>query len=325
MWLAEYTATALTLSDSSRQRLQCPRKYELGKLYGHARNLSVGDEDSYAADVGNAMHRAWQTWIATHDKDRAVESLIAHYPWHLQRNGNDDRSAEACYSTLDALIHHPLDARYQVAEVAVGGEQRKAIEVPFRIELKGIDLCNDSGATLPIYFVGFIDAIMFDTASEQFSAWDLKTTRDDKPDYTLKFLRDPQCLPYGYVLEAALGQAPSTLNVSYLIARIDALAPRIVHYSFRKNAYDIAEWAFLIRRDILAIREYIALGLFPRNGKECFKYAPCPYDDICDCRVPSDTRIWLDQRFGVQPQTQPHYTAAETDPWFNITLEINDE
>jgi len=309
-----YRLPALYVSDSSMSvARKCMRKFELMKLYGHNRN---DDELSLAPEVGHTLHQAYQTYMITRDKDKAIWALINRYPALLNQNPNDTRSLEACYSTLEEMFDHPINARYKIATVVINGEERPAVEVPFRIKLNGLSLFNN--IEIPVYYDGYIDLILFDTVEQKFAVIDIKSTRIAKNDYTMKWANDPQCLPYAYIIQKIVGQPTESLDIKYLVAYIDALNPRVLMYEFTKTKKDIEEWGYNLIVTLMNMQNFAEQGHFPKNGKSCDDWGPCKYADVCGYRHHEQITQYLDLQFGT-----PTWEKPDFNPWFNLNLTIN--
>lgn len=308
-----YDLTELALSDNSLNSrfATCPRKFELAKLYRHAHNEQ---DDMLAADAGTALHRAWQQWLITGDKDIAEWTLFANYPLPLIDKSNDQRSLYAAMSTLQLLINHAIGAEYQVALIDTPTGQRPAIEVPFRIALHNVFLFPEI-REVPVFYDGYIDAIMYSAAARTFPVFDLKTTRKDRLDFTVSYKRDEQCLPYGYVLNRIVGEHIAMLTVHYMVAFIDLLAPRVQHLEFTKTQSQIEAWAFHLAKRVRDMQLYAQIGEFPKYGRACDTYRPCVYNDVCDYTQPEGIRNWLDLVLGPR-------TAVPFVPWFTLELTI---
>ncbi len=309
----DYRLPALYVSDSSMATARrCMRKFELMKLYGHLRNDGGG---SLAPECGHALHQGYQEYCKSHNKNDAIWAMINRYPATLNNNPNNARSMEACYSTLDEMFDHPINARYKIAYVKVDGEDRPAIEVPFRITLNGINLFRDY--EIPIHYDGFIDLILFDTVEQKFVVTDIKTTRIARSDYTMMWCNDPQCLPYAYVIEKVLGQPANSLDIKYLVAYIDALEPRVLTYDFTKTADDISDWGFNFASDIMRMKAFAEMGHFPKNGKACDDWGSCQYAQVCGYKHPNQIIQYLDLQFG-----KPIWVKPDFKPWFHLNLTI---
>lgn len=313
-----YNITALDMSDSSlNNRFKtCARKFELAKLYAHGRGER---EDSLAADAGTCLHSGYQTFLATGDRRAGTWALMKNYPYRLQPRRMGERSIEALYATYLEMLAHPLDSRFQLATVNHKGKLLPAVEVPFRITFTNVSLSTER--FIPIRYIGFIDAILFDTLTQEFVVVDIKTTRKPRSDYSVMFGRDPQCLPYAYVLEAIQQRPVTQLNVKYFIAYIDAMEPRVLSYDFPKSAIDVQEWGFNMAKDLRDIQMYASLGYFPRNGKACDTYQVCQYNNVCDYREHSAIENYLLLTYG--PEKPGDLTGRpEFDPWFELDLAI---
>lgn len=311
---SEYTTDGIALSNSSLGILNtCARKFELRKVYGHARNER---EDTVATGSGHALHAGIQNYWTTRDREAATAAFLLRYPAHLQQSHNSDRSLQACYSTLLEMMEHPFDARYKLACIEHNDETRAAVEVPFRIQFPGVSAFPDR--YVPFFYDGYIDAILLDTLMQEYVVCDVKTTRKWRQDYSTMFQRDPQCLPYAYVLQKALNQPTDSLRVLYMVAYIDAMAPRVFSYEFPKTAEDIQQWAFTTAFDISMTRQYASLGFFPRRGSQCDTYGICEYNDVCDYTDPAAIRQWLSLAY----PTNKGAIDPEFDPWFTINLTI---
>ncbi len=175
----------LILSDSSLTGVweKCKRKLEFHKFYFSSR----GGPDHDQA-VGHAMHKAWQVWITEKDEQKTLETLIRAYPADLTDTmyRYDDRkfydatkpkSIESCYATTMEIMGNERLSGYAIANiVCIDGETRPAVEVEFCF-----DLVNNDGSPFTIngrkvFYIGFIDAIMFDTLTGDYVVKDLKTT-----------------------------------------------------------------------------------------------------------------------------------------------------
>lgn len=311
-----YDIPYLALSDSSVNGTYqtCNHKFELRKLYDHDKS---DRQETIATGAGHALHKAYQTYLQTNDKNQGAAALMFEFPSDLQRSPNDVRSLEACYSSYLEMLANPLDGQYKLASILVDNEERPAIEVPFRITFKDLSLLKDKN--IPIYWDGYIDAILWDTVKQEYVVVDIKTTRKSRYDYTEMFKRDPQCLPYAYVLERVLGQPATALRVIYFVVYIDAMTPVANQYPVYKTEEDIKEWAFTAAMDINAIRTFAQLGFFPRRGKSCDVYNVCEYAEVCDYNDPQAIRNWLDLAYG-----KPDFDnrAKEFQPWFELSLTI---
>lgn len=278
-----YPIKKLVLSHSSRSSFRrCTRLLEFGKMFGDA-----SDQDEFfAAECGKALHEGTQEYLISHDENAAIMAFAIAFPYELEymKYENQARSLEACYATLMQLIQSPIMDRYELIHIKTKfGDTRPAVEVPFAIEI------TDSPFPLPIYFVGFIDAILYDRIDDVYLVNDIKTTRMRIDDYSTRYEYDEQTVPYGIILEHILGKKIDEFRVSYLSAFIDILEPRVTLYNFTKTQDHIYDWFRGLCEDIGRIAKYYSQQYFPRatNGETCFSFnRPCWFADYCANRNP---------------------------------------
>jgi len=282
--LSNYPTKALVISHSSRSSFRrCARIFEFSKLYGDRDDRS----EAFAGDVGNALHRGFQEYLISKDEKQAVLKFLMAYPTEIEYNDprNSPRSLEASYATLQELIRSPIVDEYELVKIKTRfGDERPAIEVPFAIEIIG------SPFPIPVYFVGFIDAILFSKIKKTYMVDDIKTTRLSLLDMSARYEFDEQTVPYGIILEQVLGHEIGEFDVSYLSAYIDLLEPRVRLYPFTKNTGHINDWYVGLCDDIGRMWRYYKNEFWPRatNGDTCLAFnRACYFLEYCSFRDPS--------------------------------------
>lgn len=314
--MSSYPLKNLTLSHSSRSSFRrCARLLEFGKFYGD----SSEREEAFAAECGTALHVGFQNYLIYREENRAVFAFLLAYPHHLEfmrPENHYNRSLEACYATLMELLRSPILDQYELVYINTRfGDTRPAIEVPFAIEL------TNSPIDLPTYFIGFIDAILFDKYSGTYLVDDIKTTRVRITDYSARYEFDEQTVPYAIILEHILNQPINELRVSYLSAYIDLTEAKVSMYNFTKTQDHIQDWYRGLCEDIGRIAKYYKKEWFPRatNGDTCFSYnRACYFNDYCSSRDPKIITRMLNNkvREGLFPENK--------EPWIMAQLEWKD-
>lgn len=302
----------LRLSYSSLTTYEtCARKLEFKKFYS-----IPGENVSLAGEVGHALHDGWQDYIIHGDREHAIGAMMLSYPIHLNDDPSHDRSLEACYATLNAMIDSTQLLEYEVAEIhCLDGQIRKGVEVPFRIDIKNFSLSDDE--YIPVYFVGFIDLILRHRIDGTFTTTDIKTHRLKPHDLTAKYMYDDQCIPYGLVLERALGQEIESFFTRYYSVYVDIQKPHCKLYKFPKNKNDIHDWARGFYIHLQNIKTYYQLGWFPRNGNSCMSWnRPCEFFDTCNSRDPGVIEMEIASKF------KNPYQDRYTEPWIHVELEL---
>ena len=305
-WLDE-----LRISHSSLSLFHsCAQKFEFAKMLG----LPRGD-DSFDGDVGKAMHESYQTFLTTQDTDAALFELMYQYPYHLMDEDPtkaNNKSLEACYATMNQVFTHAGLAHYEIASINVNGEERPAIEVPFEIEIKGFTL--DENKPIRIFYIGFIDAVLFDYVSLSYKVTDLKTHRDNSDDLTAKYMNSDQVIPYGFVIQQLIDPDITAFDASYISAFIDIVNPKVRVYDFPKYLIDIENWARGLYIDLQQIKTFYNLGWWKKDGNSCMSFRrPCKYLDECQLTNPGDKR----QQFLLGPDK-----GRNVEPWVKIQLEL---
>lgn len=302
----------LRLSYSSLGTLEgCPRKFEFNKLYPQP----VNNRDSFAADVGSALHAGYQEYLVSRDADKALWELALAYPYALEQlEERDDRGLEACVSTLEEMIDSFAFGEYVLAEIKhPDGRLVPAIEVPFEIRIKGVTLPDGRG----IAFVGFIDAIMRHLLTNQFRTLDIKTHRRTLKDANANYVYNAQQIPYGLVIEqvAHPDDDLSAFEVLYLDTYVDLLEPRVTEYEYKKDREDMQEWLTNTILQAQMIQRYQQMNYFPRTSGGCLTWnRPCQYLDVCMSRDKEQITKYL--MLG-EEEAIPRYTV----PW--IVVEID--
>lgn len=304
----------LEISHSSRGTLAgCARKFELYKFYPRNR----GREDGFAADVGTALHHAYQDYLIHEDEDRAQWILMTKYPYMLElsqkvHGPENDRSLEACLATLDEMIASPRMTEYELATVRrPDGIEVPAIEVPFAIRFTDLILPDGRG----LAYTGFMDAIMRHKFTGQYRTMDIKTSRDRLKDKTPKYVFNSQQNPYGMVVEHLAGQAIESFEVLFFDCFVDLVDPNVVMWPFTRTREDMQEWLLDVVLDFQNIQRFMELNHFPRTSHGCLSFnRPCPYLDICPSRDRDYVMEWF--LMGKEPVSNPR-----EEPWIVFELE----
>jgi hypothetical protein len=253
---------------------------EFRQLYGVPRAV----DDNYAGDVGNAIHRGYGAWLATEDETEAILSFGMAFPYEQEflKAGQSSRSMEAAFGSLLALMHSGFLQQYQVVKInTLDQGVRYGVEIPFAFHI------TNAPMAVPVYFVGFIDCVLYDNHRDRYIVTDLKTTRQKLDDPTAKFQFDQQTIPYGIILEHILGRTIEEIEVAYLYDYIDLLQPKVRLLEYRRTLDDVMDWKRGLCETVERIAGYYNSGWFPRavNGDSCIAYnRACEFHDVCSYR-----------------------------------------
>ena len=303
----------LRLSFSSQSTLRgCGQRFAFSKFYPRG-----SWDTSLAGEVGHCLHTGYQDYMVNEDRDHAMWSMMKRYPIDLNSMPTNNISMEACHSTMNKMMDSHMYMEHEIAQiVCLDGETRPAIEVPFEINIKGIEIEQD-GRSIPVRYIGFIDAILYGISTGEYLVVDIKTTRVNLGDKTVLYIFDQQGTPYAMVLERVLGHALNYLQVNYMSVYIDIKEPKVTPYSFVRTEEDVKEWARGLLLDIELVNNYIKIGQFRRNSKSCWAFGRrCGYFDVCQHRENKEyVMSWMLN--GVSPIPEPEFV-----PWISLDLEL---
>ena len=302
----------LMLSNSSLLLFDnCARKFEFKKLFECA-----PDDTGLDAEVGNALHRAYQAYLITRNEEQAIFELLLAYPYLLNCNPLNDRSVEAAYATLMSIIQAQSLINYEVVEIIdMEGVKRPAIEVPFELIIKGFSLADTE--EIPVSFIGYIDAILFNNETGEYCVADIKTHRNRLLDLTPEYLYAMQCLPYALVLQRMLNLELQGFDVHYIAAYVDIQEPRTQLYTFNKTMEDVSDWARFLLLKLNELKFMFNTGWFPRKNGHCVNFMKaCPYLDFCCVREHEDARRLAE--INIDNKRKPYVFK----PWVQIELEL---
>lgn len=301
--MEQYPVSVLEISDSTWNSFHsCPRKLEFAKLYG----INLRDR-TVSSSGGNALHEATGDYLINRDKEQAIFTLIKNYPIDLCSNPLWKWSLEASYATLLKIMNY-LDTHTELELAFIG--DTPAVEVPFII-----NIIHHIDGLMPVKYRGYIDFIFYNRIDNKYKVIDLKGTTFNTADYVPMWKYNGQCLPYALLLKSALNENIETLDVEYLISKVDLLSPEIHPLEFHKSEQDIKEWAQDLMVDLQAIKTYIEMQWFPRRSKGCVSFGRlCKFYHICDSRKMSTIKQMLASMELEEPK--------EFEPLITLDLEI---
>lgn len=288
----------------------CLRKFEFNKLYPRR----ARDSDAFAADVGTALHHGYQDYLVHQDLDRAIWVLMRDYP-HLASFSQrfDDRSLEACISTLEEMTYEANMTEWQLMNIKKpDGSIVPAVEVPFALRLKGIVLPDGRG----VEYTGFMDAALRHVGHGAVRTMDIKTHRRTIIDATPKYVYDSQQVPYGIVLEHLTGETVERFEVLYLDTFVDLTNPRCQLYPFSKDSEDLQEWLINTVLRVQRIQRAMEMDYFPRADGGCLNWnRPCHFLDVCQTRDKEAVTEWL--MMGEEPAEE-----KREEPWIIAEIDV---
>lgn len=293
-----YPITEILLSNSTLMlEDSCSRKFEFSKMYGFNVN-----SDSLSSIGGQILHECMAVWYKTKSKDETIYHLIRNYPISLCSNPLWNWSREQMYASLICLINYlERNKHLELAQIRTdAGELVPAVEVPFVINMK-----HNIPNFYPVKYRGFIDFVFYNRIENSYFVIDLKNTAWNLSDYTPLYRYSPQILPYGLVLSKALGEEITSLEVEYLVNKLDLMNPRIIPIKFLKSKEDIQEWFMFLHLKLMNLKTYTDLKWFPRTPSGCISFSrKCKFYDLCSSRHPQTIQLMID-KLVKEPREEP--------------------
>lgn len=305
--------TALRLSDSSRQTFHtCARLLEFKKFY----NINLR-QNSLPGDVGSAYHAGYQEFFRTGDVFAAWKTLLFNLPDGVtDMPPSSPYSLETTYAVFTAMLKHKFNSQYEITQIQTPAGLQPAIEVPIRININGFNLSSDPAVNIPVYYVGFIDLILYDILNNCYIICDIKTHTNNMNDLTAKYAFADQLLPYAMVLESVLGHTLENFKVLYFSVLRSLDNPQPVVYEFQKTHEDVQDWIKGFILDLKTIKQYYHMQWFPRRSAACIAYnRVCPFLNFCSSR---NTKTIHDMLLLLEDSHQ----EKEVNPLLTLDLDI---
>lgn len=284
----------------------CPRRFEF--LHSWLR-APERERDSYAADVGTALHEATQDYVGFMHvyggHEAALESayftLAKHWPWEVEERrikekktlGN--RTFGTAILMLEEIVKHVIWDEWELVSIEGFGP---AIEVPYRIIHKSLgDIPLKRGHRGYIATQGKMDFILRHRRSGRYKVVDLKTTEKTLPSHDAAFYFSGQGSNYGLVLAHALGidWEIQGIDVTYLIAHFDTWNQQVYPLNYSYDGEEIQDQINAKIDRLERMVKYARQNYWPRRQHGCDFYGvPCGFLDICKRRDDKFIENWFD-------------------------------
>lgn len=249
------------LSEYSMNLLNtCERKFQKDRLLVPEAPL-IESAPSPVLIRGSAFGIGVQTYLLTGDIDKAVyQTWLAYFPevYDEQKKIYQWRTINNLLCCKDALDR--IRARYKVAVF----EGKPAVELSFRLDI------DDKW-----YYVGYIDAVLYDTVSNIYVTFEVKTTAYKLIDLTPMYKNSGQALGYSIVIDKIVGEKQSKYGVLYFVCRDqqgDNFVPDVYVFPFTKTLLDRLRWFYTVGLDVQRLNTMLENDLFPMRGNSCVTF-----------------------------------------------------
>lgn len=253
----------------------CPRRFLLEKLtadgssdetdnidflYGHAVGGGVQNY-SHTRDIRSAVWESFLSWKG----DLGIELL--------------PKKKSFWYALIGVMkFAGEIGELLGEWEIAVLSDGKPAIELAFRL-----DLGNG------YFYMGHIDAVLWNPNTRQFMVLELKTTGFNSVN-DAQYKNSAQALGYSLVVDIIAHQLhadASNYQVLYAVYKAGVMEWEAI--PFVKSRYQRAAWIFDLRLDCSVLTMFRELNHFPCHGESCYAFfRPCEYFGNCDIKSELD-------------------------------------
>ena len=249
----------------------CPRKFLLEKLTA---DTSSDETDNIDFLYGHAVGAGVQNYAHTRDIRMAVwDSFLA---WRGDLSIDLEKKKKSFWYALVGVMKFAGEIGELLGEweIAVQADGKPAIELAFRL-----DLGNG------YFYMGHIDAVLWNPASKQFMVLELKTTGFNSIS-DAQYKNSAQALGYSLIVDILAGLLNASANnyeVLYCVYKAGIMEWEAI--PFMKTRYQRAAWLFAIRLDCSILEMYRNVAHFPIHGENCYNFfRPCEFFGTCDIK-----------------------------------------
>lgn len=306
----------------------CPRRFEFLHMWLKA---PESESDSYAADVGTALHEASQQFLrCAHSKsmqdtalaeEEAAMTLLKWWPWEVEDRMRREskaigqRTIGNAFLMLDEIQNSMAWRDWELVEIENFGP---AIEVPYRIIHKSFGTVPTPRGTQAFFVTqGKMDLILRHRMTRKYRVWDLKTTVKSIPAHDASFRFSGQGGLYGLVLSHALGVdwKQHGLEVTYLMAYFSPEnGPTVYPLDYALDPEEIQDAIDVKLERLQRMKDYAIRAHWPRRAHGCEFYGtPCGFLDICQRRDESFIKEWF--KFEEASGRFKHYSRIYEPVW----------
>ena len=275
----------------------CPRKFEFLSLY----DQTPMREESFAADVGTALHEAIQAYLIASAEGKSREdaenegylALAVWYPWELE---DEQKSKIRGWGETLLMAHTAFrDPEWDNWELLKMTNDEWAVEVAFRINHLGYDCSSPDGQKYRLASQGKMDLVMQEKTTGDIRVRDIKTTTIPEEHLEAQYYHSGQQVGYSHVMHKMLGVDLESFSVDYVIYQF------VLNDFPKKHLITLEKTPEVIKdfwrnKDELLTRmgKYIEQGWFPRTNGGCVSwFRPCSMLPICKRRDQDYIKKWF--------------------------------
>jgi len=301
-WVNESTRLILLSHSLLNTYSFCPRKFEFTTIW----NRTIPNENSYAADVGTALHEGLQEYLiakkcgANFDtaQTKATLRFLKYFPWDgAKKQKTKTRSLGECLVLLDHMIKDPQWDDWE--PMRLEGDNGYSVEVPFIIEYPEMDFAKD-GITYQFAYQGKIDLIVQNRKTKEVKTIDIKTTVLNKDSLEAEYYHSGQLV--GYEQVARMMQSPENrqsngqFSVTYAVYIFTPYGPDSANIVIEKARAALMDYEKNLYEMMYQIKRAIMNDFFPRTNRGCNIWgSACVYFPICKRRDKDYIHKWFNE------------------------------
>ncbi len=254
----------------------CPRRFLLEKLTA---DNSSDETDNVDFLYGHAVGGGVQNYAHTRDLRSALwDSFLS---WKGDLFHEIPKKKKSFWFAAIAVMKFAgsMDMLLEDWEIAVLPDGKPVIELAFRV-----DLGNG------YFYMGHIDAVLWNKKLKQFMVLELKTTGFNSIADS-QYKNSAQALGYSLVVDILAKQldaACSNYQVLYLVYKASAMEWEAL--PFVKSRQQRASWLFQLKLDCSMLDLYRDVNHFPTHGENCYHYfRDCEFFGTCELKSQLDS------------------------------------
>lgn len=256
----------------------CPRRFLLEKLTA---DNSSDETDNIDFLYGHAVGGGVQNYAHTRDVRSAVWD--AFLSWRGDLSIELPKKKKSFWHACVAVMKFAGELGNLLGdwEIAVLADGKPAIELAFKL-----DLGNG------YFYMGHIDAVLWNPKLKQFMVLELKTTGFNTVADS-QYKNSAQALGYSLVVDIIAQQLNADAHnyqVLYLVYKASVMEWEAL--PFIKSRAQRAAWLFQLRLDCSILDLYRNVNHFPTYGESCYHFfRDCEFFGICDIKSQLDALL----------------------------------
>jgi len=290
--LDDLLSTSVTPVPSYRQKLQagnllsystrltlhsCPRKFFLDK--STAKEVGVAGESNSDFLFGHSVAAGVQQFLSTGSREEAL--LASFLAWDGSLDATKEKSKKSIWFALAAVEKFVVIAADLLAGWEVAMLPEPAVELSFCLDLEN-----------GYYYLGHIDLVLVNKATQQLMVLELKTTSFSTVNEAT-YANSDQAIGYSIILDAIahrLNLDSKNYTVLYLVYKTGA--QEFEPIPFIKSRTDRAVFLHDLLVDCTIADTYKEQRHYPMRGESCFSFfRPCEYFGVCSMQSMLKTEL----------------------------------